>query len=58
MTLCIKTDVAAMMGVCDRTVDRWIALNLIPFYKVGNGAVRFNIDEILRHTRQETKCDQ
>ena len=55
MTLCTKNDVASMMKVCDRTVDRWIALNLIPFYKVGNGAVRFDIDEVLQHTREETK---
>ena len=58
MTLCTKTDVASMMMVTNRTVDRWIALNLIPFYKVGNGAVRFDIDEILQHTREDTKCDQ
>ena len=51
MTLCTKSEVASAMNVCDRTVDRWIALQLIPFYKVGNGAVRFNIDEILQHTR-------
>jgi len=53
--VCTKSDVASAMKVCDRTVDRWIALNLIPFYKVGNGAVRFDIDEVLQHTREETK---
>ena len=55
MTLCTKSEVAIAMSVCDRTVDRWIALNLIPFYKVGNGAVRFDIDEVLQHTREETR---
>ena len=58
MTLSTKSDVAAAMNVCDRTVDRWIALNWIPFYKVGNGAIRFDIAEILRHTKEETKCAQ
>ena len=57
MILVTKSEVASVMKVCERTVDRWVALQLIPFYKVGNkrgrgsGAVRFNIDEILQHTK-------
>ena len=58
MVLCTKNEVASLMMVTNRTIDRWIALNWIPFYKVGNGAVRFDIAEILQHTREATKCDQ
>ena len=48
-TLSTKREVASLMKVTDRTVDRWMKRKWIPFYKVGSATVRFNIPEVLEH---------
>jgi len=50
MTLCTKTEIAETMNVSDRTITRWVAKNQIPFHKIGNGSIRFNLQEVLDST--------
>ena len=58
VSLATKIETAETMGVSERTITRWVANNHIPFHKFGNGSIRFNIAEILQHTRGEAKWDQ
>lgn len=50
MVLQTKTEIAETMNVSNRTITNWVAKDLIPFHKIGNGSIRFNLQEVLEST--------
>lgn len=43
--------VAQAMQVSERTVQRWVANEEIPFHRIG-GTLRFNLEEVLAASRR------
>ena len=37
-----KKEMAEILGVTVKTVDKWVSKNLIPYIKISNKCVRFN----------------
>jgi hypothetical protein len=43
-----KAQIAAFFQVSTRTIDSWMALGLIPYWKVGSRCVRFDLEAVKR----------
>ena len=50
MVLKTKEEIADTMNVSSRTITRWVANDQIPFHKIGNGSIRFNLQYVLEST--------